>query len=421
MPGVVSAGKTAKAVVTISNQGRLSVSDYKVRLMKNGLFADEVNGKAIAAGETMDYTFDIPTAITDKEDNEFEAIIIDDDDADPSNNKATAKMTIEMPLYPVPTAGEGVSDDDVVVLSWQAPDLTPREVTATDDFERYDPFIIDGIGTWTVRDGDRDITLGLQMGDGSTVMYDHVGEPMAYQVFNAEAAGLSAVTQLQAHSGSQMLSNIIEANKAADDWLISPELSGHEQTVTFWVRAMGDNFAETFEVLASQEGTEPADFMVVEASGNTAGGEWTEISALLPEGTRYFAIHVGVKQKFMLMIDDITYTLFNTADLKLLGYNIYWADELLNDEPITTTTFETAWLGSDDYRVTAVYEQGESALSEPFRIVSTGIENPSTQPLNSATSQRLNSTYDLSGRRVSDTSKLPKGVYIRNGKKVLAP
>ena len=121
------------------------------------------------------------------------------------------------------------------------------------------------------------------------------------------------------------------------------------------------------------------------------------------------------------MIDDITYTLFNTADLKLLGYNIYWADELLNDEPITTTTFETAWLGSDDYRVTAVYEQGESALSEPFRIVSTGIENPSTEPLNSATSHRLNSTYDLSGRRISATSKLPKGVYIRNGKKVLAP
>ena len=415
MPGIVSAGKTAKAVVTVSNQGRLSVSDYKVRLMKNGLFADEVSGKEIASGETIDYVFDIPTAITDKEENEFEATIIDDDDADQSNNKATAKMIIEMPLYPVPTAGEGVSDDDVVVLSWQAPDLTPREIKVTDDFERYDPFIIDGIGTWTVRDGDRDVTLGLQTGDGNTVMYDHVGEPMAYQVFNAEAAGLSAVTQLQAHSGSQMLSNIIEANKAADDWLISPELSGCEQTITFWVRAMGDNYAETFEVLASQEGTEPADFTVVEASGNVAGGEWTEISVLLPEGTRYFAIHVGVKQKFMLMIDDITYTLFNTADLKLLGYNIYWADELLNDEPITTTTYETIWLGSGDYRVTAVYEQGESALSEPFRIVTTGIENV-TPDSSSMGEERI---YDLSGRRIPNTSKLPKGVFIHNGKRIV--
>ncbi|MBO4485540.1 MAG: choice-of-anchor J domain-containing protein [Prevotella sp.] len=415
LPGIVSAGKTAKAVVTVSNQGRLSVSDYKVRLMKNGLFADEVSGKEIASGETMDYVFDIPTAITDKEENEFEATIIDDDDADQSNNKATAKMIIEMPLYPVPTAGEGVSDDDVVVLSWQAPDLTPREIKVTDDFERYDPFIIDGIGTWTVRDGDRDMTLGLQTGDGNTVMYDHVGEPMAYQVFNAEAAGLSAVTQLQAHSGSQMLSNIIEANKAADDWLISPELSGCEQTITFWVRAMGDNYAETFEVLASQEGTEPADFTVVEASGNVAGGEWTEISVLLPEGTRYFAIHVGVKQKFMLMIDDITYTLFNTADLKLLGYNIYWADELLNDEPITTTTYETIWLGSGDYRVTAVYEQGESALSEPFRIVTTGIENV-TPDSSSMGEERI---YDLSGRRIPNASKLPKGVFIRNGKRIV--
>ena len=415
MPGIVSAGKTAKAVVTVSNQGRLSVSDYKVRLMKNGLFADEVSGKEIASGETMDYVFDIPTAITDKEENEFEASIIDDDDADQSNNKATAKMTIEMPLYPVPTAGEGVSDDDVVVLSWQAPDLSPREIKVTDDFERYDPFIIDGIGTWTVRDGDRDMTLGLQTGDGNTVMYDHVGEPMAYQVFNAEAAGLSAVTQLQAHSGSQMLSNILEANKAADDWLISPELSGCEQTITFWVRAMGDSYAETFEVLASQEGIEPADFTVIEASGNVAGGEWTEISALLPEGTRYFAIHVGVKQKFMLMIDDITYTLFNTSDLKLLGYNIYWADELLNDEPITATTYETIWLGSGDYRVTAVYEQGESALSEPFRIVATGIESVTPSP----STKDDDSIYDLSGRRVSNRSKLPKGVFILNGRKVV--
>ena len=415
MPGIVSAGKTAKAVVTVSNQGRLSVSDYKVRLMKNGLFADEVSGKEIASGETMDYVFDIPTAITDKEENEFEATIIDDDDADQSNNKATAKMTIEMPLYPVPTAGEGVSDDDVVVLSWLAPDLTPREIKVTDDFERYDPFIIDGIGTWTVRDGDRDVTLGLQTGDGNTVMYDHVGEAMAYQVFNAEAAGLSAVTQLQPHSGSQMLSNIIEANKAADDWLISPELSGCEQTITFWVRAMGDNYAETFEVLASQESNEPADFTVVEASGNVAGGEWTEISVLLPEGTRYFAIHVGVKQKFMLMIDDITYTLFNTADLKLLGYNIYWADELLNDEPITSTTYETIWLGSGDYRVTAVYEQGESALSEPFRIVTTGIENV-TPDSSSMGEERI---YDLSGRRIPNASKLPKGVFIRNGKRIV--
>ena len=248
-------------------------------------------------------------------------------------------------------------------------------------------------------------------------MYNHAGEPMAFQVFNAEAAGLAGATQLQAYSGSQMLANIIEGNAQADDWLISPELSGREQTVSFWVRGMGNDYIETFDVLASQSGMDEQDFQKVEASGNAAGADWTEITVLLPEGTRHFALHVKGQQKFMLMVDDITYVLFNTADLKLLGYNVYWADELLNDEPIKETTFEAPWMGSDDYRVTAVYEQGESALSMPFHIVSTGIEE-----LTPNSSKGEGSVYDLSGRRYSVpsvTSALPKGVYIQQGRKVV--
>ena len=141
------------------------------------------------------------------------------------------------------------------------------------------------------------------------------------------------------------------------------------------------------------------------------------ITVLLPEGTRHFALHVKGQQKFMLMVDDITYVLFNTADLKLLGYNVYWADELLNDEPIKETTFEAPWMGSDDYRVTAVYEQGESALSMPFHIVSTGIEEVENGKLS------IGNIYDLGGRKVDNGNRrlktLPKGIYIHNGRKVV--
>ena len=417
VPSMVQAGKKAAVTTTVGNQGYSVAGGYKVRLMKNGLFADEQDGKELGAGEKADYTFDVATAVTDKEENEFEVIVLCEEDQDDTNNRATGKMTVEMPLYPAPTAGEGVTDNTLVTLTWQAPDLTTRDVEQTEDFERYEPFIIDGIGGWTVRDDDGAPTQGLYTGDGNQVMYNHAGEPMAFQVFNAEAAGLAGATQLQAHSGSQMLANIIEGNAQADDWLISPELSGREQTVSFWVRGMGNDYIETFDVLASQSGMDEQDFQKVEASGNAAGADWTEITVLLPEGTRHFALHVKGQQKFMLMVDDITYVLFNTADLKLLGYNVYWADELLNDEPIKETTFEAPWMGSDDYRVTAVYEQGESALSMPFHIVSTGIEEVENGKLS------IGNIYDLGGRKVDNGNQrlktLPKGIYIHNGRKVV--
>lgn len=420
LPSTAEAGSTVKASAVVYNNGRLSVSDYRVRLTKNGSFVAESNGTEIASGKYANFTFDIPTTVTDQTENTFEVSIICNGDADDSNNTAQAKLLIDMPVFPTPTNVQGsVDDDDQIQLSWTAPNLSPRDIIVTDGFERYTPFSIDGIGQWTVRDVDGQLTGSLQDGSGNTIMYDHVGEPMAFQVFNTEAAGLGTVEALLPYSGSQMLANIIEVNgEAADDWLISPELSGHEQTVSFWVRSIYDGYIESFTVLASQGGTDVKDFTAVEASVSQAPARWTEVTAQLPEGTRHFAIRVKGSQKFMLLLDDISYARFNTADLKLLGYNIYWADERLNETPVTTTTYTCDYLGDGLYYVSAVYEQGESALSQPVNIT-TGIQ------VNSPTVQHFNSStvYDLQGRKLSNgqlsNSQMRKGIYIQNGKKVV--
>lgn len=414
VPSPVEASGTPVAVATILNNGRLAVADFKVRLTKNGQLLQEQQGHDLAAGAQVELTFDVPTSPADQEHCTLQATVVATGDAKADNDVAEAELLLQPSLYPAPEAPTGSEADGMLTISWAAPDLSPRDVTATDDVEPYKPFIIDGIGRWGVYDGDRQLTLALQTGEGNTVMYDHVGEPMAYQVFNAAQAGLDGVTSLMAHSGQQMLINMVEAYDAtADDWLISPQLSGREQTVSFWVKSMGPNYIERFTVMASdaQAASQPdiSTFTAVEASATEAPADWTQVTATLPAGTRHFAIRVHAQQKFMLMVDDLEYSPFNTADLQLLGYNVYMAGERLNDEPLTTSSFEVPWFGEADYRVTAVYQQGESPLSQPVAYVD-GIST-----LTADRSPASSALYDLQGRRLARQPQ--PGIYIQNGQK----
>ena len=51
----------------------------------------------------------------------------------------------------------------------------------TDDFESYRAFAIDGVGDWTLYDGDQATTLVTPR---IPVTYENQGAPMAFQVFN---------------------------------------------------------------------------------------------------------------------------------------------------------------------------------------------------------------------------------------------
>ena len=95
-------------------------------------------------------------------------------------------------------------------------------------------------------------------------------------------------------------------------------------------------------------------------------------------------------------------------DLTLLGYNVYCDGERVNDALITGNTFSE--IGDGDYYVTAVYDKGESALSEKAIRNHTGI---SELPADTEKTSRL---YDLMGRPATGKQK---GIYIQGGKKVI--
>jgi len=114
----------------------------------------------------------------------------------------------------------------------------------------------------------------------------------------------------------------------------------------------------------------------------------------------------------MLMVDDIEYAPMNTTGLKLLGYNVYLAGERLNDELITDMNFIVPWFGEADYRITAVYEQGESAPSDPVSFID-GITSVNRQQ-----NPSHSTVYDLQGRRIM-LGNTKAGVYIVNGRKIV--
>ena len=369
MSEYIVVGNELTADVKLENVGALLTRDHVVQFFKNGELVEEQRGNSIYSGAKQVFTFNVPVSAADPDDNVFEARVVVEGDGDESNNSMKKNVKIEKLKFPTVAQLTTQESDASVVLSWQAPDLSAGEVRYTDGFDRYSPFIIRHIGSWTTVDVDGAETLAMMSGD-ATIVYDHVTQPMAFQVFNSAKLGMSG-SAISPHSGDQMLMNIIENNAAADDWLISPVLSGKAQTISFWVKSVDAGTQESFEVLASANGKDVTDFTSVAASMNTAPAEWTEVTASLPDGTKYFAIRVSGRQKFMLMLDDVTYTLFDTSDLHILGYNVYKDGVLVNDTPLTATSYVVPAQADGNYQVSVVYDLGESSPSDPCTV--TGI------------------------------------------------
>ena len=83
---------------------------------------------------------------------------------------------------------------------------------------------------------------------------------------------------------------------------------------------------------------------------------WSELTAEVPAGAKYFAIHhnTDIKNVYVLKIDDITYRRASDAPT---GYNLYRNGELLSSFTSGEAVYvDTAGSGYNDgnYAVTAV-------------------------------------------------------------------
>lgn len=435
-PVRVDMGGKAKFTLNLRNRGTrpLAAGDYAVELYRRDAddaepqLVSSVLGPALDTDAVKDVAlYDEPGVFVPAE-VKYSARVVLEGDADTANNNVDEQNTIVFrAVYPIPEGLTGVPDVDNLQLVWHPTELGEgTALPVTDSFEDYPIFSIDNCGDWTLYDADKQRTVIMAFTSGSDITvldYENAGQPMAWQVFSSIDAGIP-YTSWDAHSGELMMVAMGNSKNEADgtyhdndDWLISPLLSGRAQSISFFAKCgMGSAYQpELLEVLYSSTDLDPSSFKPATSAPielyNVSA--WDEHVVDLPEGARYFALRCVSQHKFALLLDDVTYQPAGSADLSLLGYNVYCNRLKINDNPLPTATYCVDGLLPDvhyDFNVTAVYDKGESCPSETLSTIQNlplGL-HPAIIDTNAA------AAFDLQGRHATSRSQ---GVLVNGHRK----
>lgn len=357
----ISAPETANVcnafniAVKVANHGEKTAKGFSVVLDNNGQRVDAREGLTLDPDGTVVVTFEQTLDILSDENNDFTArIVFADDEYADDNISETASVKLLLPELPVVTDLRATENGGVVEVEWTKPDVSASAgARSLADFEEGVAFAHEFAG-WTFVDGDNHPVGGF---NGIAIPGLTSNETLAsFIVFDAAELNHESFA---AASGNKFIGALYPTGQVqADDWAISPKLSGNSQTVTLKARSYNSKYPESFEILYSAGSLEPKDFVSV-AKHNEISAEWTTYSARLPEGALYFAIRYIATDKLMLMIDDVEYEPALPAHI---GHNIYRDGVKLNENTVADTSYTDTEVeaGNHRYDVTAVYDRGES-------------------------------------------------------------
>lgn len=414
-PDTITKGQTAHLVAKVSNEGLQDLANAHLVVTVNGKqVADTTISKSLATLETANVPVDYRTTTIDQSTSlSVLAQVTATGDLVADNNSASA--TIEAVAADVAAPSDLKANGLAPTkLTWTAP--TSSSTSVTDDFEGYAPWST-SFGDWTTYDDGGYAGALTQQGS-----YEHQGEQFAFMDW--QPSDIFQTGQgLDPHSGTKALVAIYQLDESgnnfvdADNWLVSPRLSGKAQHISFWVNNLaGDGYGtETFKVLTSSTDNSKASFTQLGSDYTQSSGTWTQISVDVPDGTKYLAVRhtTGGDQQFVFMIDDFSYEVSSAP----VAYNVYRDGEFMAQ--VTTTDYTDATTTTDGeytFKVTAVYADGsESAPIET--LISTSISTLEASGVKSF------DVYTLDGVRVmKDASSLKgvrPGVYIINGVKTI--
>lgn len=368
VPTKMDPGTPGEILVTVENTGEQVSRPFAVDLYFNDVKVATGSMPALETGKKARCAFEYNARNIDPE-NSVVYAVIDYEDDNTGDNVTEKKNTMVLHRdYPVVPRLDAVRQGSNVQLEWSAPMLDGGNVTVTDDAEHYVPFSTgfsssvlgnDHVGDWTMYNGDGGGSNGL-----AGFVHPNItpnGE-LSFIVFNPAELGI-IVRAWQPRSGTQAFVCLCAPDRANDDWMISPLLSGNAQTVSFYAKSVEDIYNEQFEFLYSTTDTQAVSFTKVQAVSNVPV-EWTKYSFAVPAGAKHFAIRCVSNRQFALFVDDVTFERANpAANLQLQGYNVYRDGVKLCASPVTGTRFSETDNDAHSYVVTAVYDRGESAAS----------------------------------------------------------
>ena len=411
-PTSVTAGQQINAQATITNIGANNAENFTVSLWADNKLAAQKEVGNLEVNEETTITLTYSPSISESKTVPMYATV--DYAADENTNDNTSEiLDIEVAAPAFPTVGDlvAIRTNEGAELTWTA--IESGKNTVKETFDSYDPWLTSGFGEWNVFDGDKMNTNAY-----TSMWYPHIGEQFAYIVFNNRYAvmDISQEPVFTPCSGDQCLAAFATVHDYSeeietDDWLISPELSGEAQTISFYIKSLTD-YQEDYYVYYSTESADVADLQknLISFEKWEAGSTWTQKSYDVPDGAKYFAIRYTSNLSGIL-IDDFVY---EGKPLTVVGYNIYRDGELIATTE-TNKFIDTEFRNDCTYAVTVVYAQGESAFSNTVSM-SAGISDVISD-------ERPANVYSVSGillrSNATSLDGLPRGVYIVGGVKVV--
>lgn len=366
-PKTIKMGTDGVINVTVTNYGTKDAGAYTVDLLLNGEVVETSSQDGLATGRSANITFtQTPDLFWDPEVTYQARINFPEDEQTENNASINLTVIIAEPSLPAVEDLTAERSGNDVVLTWTDPDTSASAEEVTDGVEDYEAFAINDAGDWTFIDVDQSGTYGF-----SGLSFPNAYSAMAFMVFDQSEIGLDTM----AHSGDKVFADFASTSGNNDDWMISPELAGCAQTVSFYAKSYTTQYgAESFEFYYST-GSPAIDDMVLLQEVPEVPEDWTEYTFDLPEGAMYFAIRCVSEDRFIFLVDDITFTV-GTPALELLNYDIYRDGELIA-QGVEGNTYQDLGVDSETehvYHVVANYSTGYSGLSNPAVAESSSID-----------------------------------------------
>lgn len=447
-PESVKAGEKASIKATVKNIGEKTVEDFTltVKVDNNTLFEETVT-QPLNCYNQQSFNIDLPTTLFDSDKTKtVSAAVIYNADQDMEDNEKEAIIEI---LGSSAAAPQNVSamdnEDGSILVNWTEPDLYTE--LFIENVESYSDFSTGGldkdthigkIGEWTVYDGNQ----GLSGYVIDNVTIPSLGKNNAWIVMNPSSSQNSQnlAPYYTPYSGKKFfLSSCVSQPEnnpdATDHWLISPELPGISQEVSFMARELTTEYGpEKVEVLYSMTDKNPESFLSLSV-GNVESETWEKFAYTLPEGAKYFAIRHISRDIFILFIDDIAFSV-NGGDL--VKYNLYldevlvasfddkgeeltvYADALTENTSGLNHTIENVTEGNHHIAVTAVFANGKESSPNADGAY-TDIITKNTGIINALIENHPVDVYSIDGklvRRQATSLEGLKGIYVVGGKKI---
>lgn len=388
-PEYAAPGRPFAVTANAFNLSDEEVDDYEVELYRDGKLVSTKACGALTQNGKARVRFTDTLTSHEAGTHTYTAKAVYALEQNPADNEASVDFCLNESALPgVENLVAVQSAPAEVTVTWEAPVLKKEATVVEEDFESYAAWTNkdDQMGQWKNFDMDKGEIYGIGDGNGGNLLPGKVDQnQQAWFVLDYNNASFIDREPFLPHSGGQCLLSMVTKSYAgsdyiiygkANDWLVSPVLSGKEQTISFWVK----NFSvanDEGEVVASyplvfsvytntdMENTQPSDFVLLETK-SIQPNEWTKVEYTLPEGTQHFAIvHETGYDGYMMFLDDITFTAGGDERLQPTGFHVY-----KNGERIVTNGRMPSFVDTDvedgmhEYHVSVGYNLGESELKK---------------------------------------------------------